>query len=118
LWNGLAASCSILRICRPSCNHRQQSHPDIQGAATFLRLPKLAADLERIPAGAELHVRFEHLDYIDHACLDLLLNWAKQHETLGGKLVIDWESLHAKFNPGNAQKLQRGLAGNRTGATE
>ncbi len=91
---------------------------DIQGAATFLRLPKLAADLERIPAGAELHVRFEHLDYIDHACLDLLLNWAKQHETLGGKLVIDWESLHAKFNPGNTQKLQRGLAGNRTGATE
>ena len=90
---------------------------DIQGAATFLRLPKLAADLERIPAGAELHVRFEHLDYIDHACLDLLLNWAKQHEALGGKLVIDWESLHAKFNPGNGQKLQRGLEGKTAGAT-
>lgn len=90
---------------------------DIQGAATFLRLPKLAADLERIPAGAELHVRFEHLDYIDHACLDLLLNWAKQHEALGGKLVIDWESLHGKFNPGNGQKLQRSLEGKTAGAT-
>lgn len=34
-------------------------------------------------------------------CLDLLMNWAKQHESTGGKLVIDWESLHARFRAGN-----------------
>jgi MFS superfamily sulfate permease-like transporter len=66
----------------------------LEGAATFLRLPKLASYLERVPPGAELHVDFEHLEYIDHACLDLLMNWARQHETTGGKLVIDWDSLH------------------------
>ncbi len=69
----------------------------INGAATFLRLPQLAKELERVPVDANLHIDFEHLGYIDHACLELLLNWAKQHESQGGSLVIDWDSLHATF---------------------
>ena len=69
----------------------------LNGTATFLRLPRLAAALEAVPPSAELHVDFEHLDYIDHACLDLLMKWAKQHEATGGGLVIDWASLHANF---------------------
>jgi MFS superfamily sulfate permease-like transporter len=77
----------------------------LEGAATFVRLPRLAAALERVPAGSELHVDFQQLDYIDHACLDLLMNWAKQHESSGGKLVIDWESLHARFRPENNRRL-------------
>jgi MFS superfamily sulfate permease-like transporter len=68
----------------------------LYGSATFLRLPKLAAVLEQIPKGTELQVDFRHLDYIDHACLDLLMNWAKQHESNDGSLEIDWESLHAR----------------------
>lgn len=68
------------------------------GAATFIRLPRLARALERVPAGSELHVDFDRLTYIDHACLDLLMNWAKQHESSGGTLVIDWDSLHAHFH--------------------
>jgi MFS superfamily sulfate permease-like transporter len=70
----------------------------LEGAATFVRLPYLASELERVPDDVELHVDFEHLDYIDHACLDLLMNWAKQHEGTGGSLVIDWESLHSTFS--------------------
>lgn len=69
----------------------------MHGAATFLRLPMLAAQLEKVPGNAELHVDIEHLAYIDHACLDLLMNWAKQHETTGGKLVLDWNRLHGSF---------------------
>lgn len=68
------------------------------GAATFIRLPRLADALEKVPDASELHVDFEGLNYIDHACLDLLMNWAKQHEGSGGTLVIDWESLHANFH--------------------
>ncbi len=67
------------------------------GAATFLRLPMLAKMLEKVPDSAELHVDFEHLSYIDHACLDLLMNWAKQHENQGGKLILDWNQLHGRF---------------------
>ena len=71
---------------------------NLEGAATFVRLPVLASELERVPHDVELHVAFEHLNHIDHACLDLLMNWAKQHEGAGGTLVIDWESLHANFH--------------------
>src|SRR4029077_20007440 len=70
----------------------------LRGAATFIRLPKLAAVLESVPPSAELHVHFEELAYIDHACLDLLMSWQKQHEATGGILEIDWDSLHARFH--------------------
>lgn len=69
----------------------------LRGAATFLSLPKLASALEELPTDAELHVHLEELDYIDHACLDLLMNWDKQHRNTGGNLVIDWGTLGAMF---------------------
>jgi len=69
----------------------------LAGAATFVRLPQLAAALEQIPETTELHVELDRLSYVDHACLDLLTNWAKQHEATGGRLVIDWNTLHASF---------------------
>jgi MFS superfamily sulfate permease-like transporter len=78
----------------------------LTGAATFLRLPHLAAALEHVPADAELHFDLEHLHYVDHACLELLTNWAKQHEAAGGTLVVDWDSLHAPFR-GDATRLRR-----------
>jgi MFS superfamily sulfate permease-like transporter len=79
-------------------NEGNVSRLQMHGSATFLRLPSLAQKLEEVPDSAELHVDFEHLSYIDHACLDLLMNWAKQHESTGGKLVLDWESLHGRFS--------------------
>ena len=71
---------------------------DMEGAATFLRLPYLAAKLAAVPAGSTLHVNFNHLSYIDHACLDLISNWSKQHEQTGGSLVIDWATLEGRFS--------------------
>ncbi len=78
----------------------------LDGAATFLRLPRLATALESVPADSEFHVHFENLAYIDHACLDLLMSWEKQHVNAGGRLVIDWESLTAKFH--ETPQLQNG----------
>ncbi|MDZ4780891.1 MAG: SulP family inorganic anion transporter [Planctomycetia bacterium] len=69
----------------------------LAGAATFIRLPVLVDELDRVPAGVELHVDFQRLDFIDHSCLETLMNWAKQHESNGGRLVIDWDSLHARI---------------------
>jgi MFS superfamily sulfate permease-like transporter len=69
----------------------------LDGAATFIRLPRLAAALDQVPPSTELHVHFEHLRYVDHACLDLLMNWEKQHQATGGQLVIDWDQFTARF---------------------
>lgn len=70
----------------------------LDGAATFLRLPQLARELDRVPRGTELHIDVAHLSHIDHACLDLIQSWAKQHEAAGGRLVLEWDSLHGKFH--------------------
>ena len=73
----------------------------LEGAATFLRLPKLAQTLESVPPAAELHVHFEQLSHIDHACLELLVDWEKRHAALGGSLVVDWDTLPlARPRPG------------------
>ena len=76
-----------------SCTHLRLS-----GSATLIRLPMLAAALEQVRQGTEVHVHFENLDYIDHACLDLLGNWEKQHEASNGKLVLEWDELSWKFH--------------------
>jgi len=80
-----------------SSNGTERALLELEGAATFLRLPQLAGALEQVPPGAELHVDFQHLNYIDHACLDLLMNWARQHEATSGRLEIDWGQLHGRF---------------------
>jgi MFS superfamily sulfate permease-like transporter len=90
----------------------------LAGAATFIRLPQLAAALENVPAGAELHLDFEHLNYIDHACLELLTNWHKQHTSQGGALVIDWDSLHARFRGNGKHRVRAERKSSRTPGSE
>jgi MFS superfamily sulfate permease-like transporter len=70
----------------------------LDGTATLIRLPKLAQTLEALPAGAEVHVHIQDLDYIDHACLDLMTNWDKQHKATGGSLTIEWDELAQKYH--------------------
>jgi MFS superfamily sulfate permease-like transporter len=75
----------------------------------LIRLPKLAAALEEVRPGAEVKIHFENLDYIDHACLDLLANWEKQHALTGGTLDIEWEELSAKFHQRRSGAQQKGM---------
>ncbi len=69
----------------------------LRGAATFVSLPKLAQALDRVPPNRELQVFLDHLDYVDHACLTLLMDWEKQHKSTGGRLLMDWDDLHPRF---------------------
>lgn len=76
----------------------RQATLTLDGSATFLRLPKLASALDRVPPSSELRVRFEGLRYVDHACLDLLMNWEKQHMATGGRLDLSWGDLHHRYH--------------------
>jgi MFS superfamily sulfate permease-like transporter len=74
---------------------------NLQGAATFIQLPKIANMLEKqVPHDGVLHVIIQDLNYIDHACLELFESWAEKYESVGGRLVIEWESLHRKTKRG------------------
>jgi len=84
-----------IRVEKDEGNRRTNLH--LNGTATFLNSPKLAAALEAIPAGTQLHIHLDKLSLIDHACLDLLIDWKRRHENTGGSLMLDWESLRARF---------------------
>ncbi len=77
---------------------RKEVHLHIAGAATFLSLPKLAAALEKVPAGWDAHVFLDDLSFIDHACLQLLTSWEKQHQASGGRMFLDQDGLRARFD--------------------
>jgi MFS superfamily sulfate permease-like transporter len=67
----------------------------LAGAATFIRLPQLAEALEAVPAGTPARLDIEQLSYIDHACLDLIANWQKQHVARDGHVEAPWERLQS-----------------------
>lgn len=69
----------------------------LDGAATFVRLPKLAAALESIPAGTSVKLDIEKLSYIDHACLDLISNWRKQHIAREGQAEVPLADLQQRY---------------------
>ena len=89
---------SHLHIERDDHEAENRVHLKLSGSATLIRLPKLAAVLEQVNPRAEVLIQFEKLDYIDHACLDLLANWERQHCAAGGNLVIEWEELNWKYH--------------------
>lgn len=70
----------------------------LRGSATFVGLPRLAAELDKIPAGSELHVHIKALSHIDHACLDALAAWEKHGEKQGSSLIVEWDELMAMYN--------------------
>ena len=77
----------------------------LSGAATFLRLSDLSDLLERIPADREVHVRFEHLETLDHSILELLQTWAHQRKARGSTVVIDWKALERRYRASQIEEL-------------
>ncbi len=67
---------------------------DIHGSATFLTLPKIAAALESVEKNQEVHVLVHDLSYIDHAVLELLMNWETEYQKDGGSVVLEWDHVH------------------------
>jgi MFS superfamily sulfate permease-like transporter len=86
----------------------------LQGIATFVSLPRLAATLETAPPFAEITIDSTSLRHIDHACLNLLQNWQLQHEANQGKIVVDWDKMRGvsyagRQGPRNASWWQKWL---------
>ncbi|WP_328403300.1 SulP family inorganic anion transporter [Nocardia sp. NBC_00403] len=55
----------------------------IDGTCTFLALPKLTAELAKVPAGAEVTIEMT-VDFLDHASCQLITDWAAKRESDGG----------------------------------
>lgn len=77
------------------------------GAATFLRLPVLAAALEALPLTGRYLLALKELDQIDHACLELLADWEKQVTKAGGTVSLEWDLLAQRFQRASLNRRTR-----------
>lgn len=90
----------------PPCEEgRRDIH--LVGKATFLKIPLLAKELDKLDSKKEYHLYFDKLTYIDHACLELLSDWGKQTQSKGGKLIVEWETLRDRNNYSDRLKTLR-----------
>ena len=91
---------SLAKLIAGVAKLRVRWHDDtlhLDGSATFLSMPRLAAALEAVPAGASVRIDGVHLRYVDHACLEALETWASRHAEQGGEAVVDWGALRSRL---------------------
>lgn len=76
----------------------EQDHVDVrvEGAATFIGLPKLVRVLGEIPANVSASINVDRVGYVDHACLQAMADWQQRRQDLGTKATIDWDEVHAR----------------------
>ncbi len=101
----LIYSLAHLDIERIDKEDRVELH--LHGSATFLALPRLAAALEEIPLDSELHMHFDELDFVDHACLDLIASFQERHKEAGGQVIMEWRSLIGRYTRGGIRAAAR-----------
>lgn len=98
---GLSAFKLLLKFTRlevrviPAPNDDSTVTVSLAGAATFLRLPILAAQLEQVPHDVDVRIKINRLTYMDEACRDLFQTWIKQREEEGQCIDIDHRRLRA-----------------------
>jgi MFS superfamily sulfate permease-like transporter len=72
-------------------NRRIDLH--LNGSGSFVVVPQLSQKLGQVPWKHEVHVHIETLDYLDHACIELIGEWKHEYEQRGGSVVVEWEEL-------------------------
>lgn len=82
-------------------DEHDMTHVHLRGAASFIRLPALAAVLESLPPKREVHLHVEELDYIDHACIDAVTRWESQRIRNRVPVRVEWNYLHHKYHSNN-----------------
>ncbi|PTQ10707.1 SulP family inorganic anion transporter [Sphingomonas oleivorans] len=60
----------------------------LDGAATFVALPKLSTALDRVPEGSTLRLNVERLAYLDHSCAEMLTDWLQRKRSAGMRIEV------------------------------
>ena len=93
----LAWKAARLKISLTPLSAPHEMELRLSGAATFLKVPALTRTLGRVPAGSIVHVPLGNLSYIDHACLELLEEWARANAASGSRLIIEPRGLKRRL---------------------
>jgi carbonic anhydrase len=89
---GLALAIALTgwRVIRARVEARpvgQEWHVRVEGAATFLALPRLTRVLASIPARTSVVIHIA-VNYLDHAAHQAITDWERQHRATGGTVRI------------------------------
>jgi MFS superfamily sulfate permease-like transporter len=80
--------------------HGEDAHKiSLDGAATFVMLPKLNSALDAVPGDKPVHLAFEKVPAIDHTSAETLRDWVQRRRARGLKV-------HLTGDPDQLRKLQ------------
>lgn len=68
------------------------------GIGTFLAIPKISAALDKAPAEKPVMIHTHSLRYVDHACIEVIENWATRRQEQGSMVHVEVEMLHRRYN--------------------
>lgn len=60
----------------------------LDGAATFVTLPRLSDTLDRVPHGVPVRIDASRLDAVDHTSAEMLRDWFQRRRAAGGTVEI------------------------------
>jgi len=60
----------------------------LEGAATFVQLPKIAKALEAAPAKGMVRLNLERVSSLDHTCAEVLSEWLRGRQSSGGRVEV------------------------------
>lgn len=64
----------------------------LDGAATFLTLPKLSATLDRVPSESQVRLDVSKLDAVDHTTAEMLRDWFQRRKASGNPVELTGQS--------------------------
>jgi carbonic anhydrase len=109
---GLSVFFLLRRLSNTSVKMEQREgkwHVQIGGTLTFASVPRLNAELSKIPSGHNVDIDLA-VDFIDHAAFEALHGWRENHEKTGGHVDIDetheeWYKPAREGRPRNGKSL-------------
>ena len=75
----------------------EHTHVHLSGIGTFLGIPKIAQALDKVRTNGTVRLHSHELRYVDHACIEVIENWAVQREQNGQQVHVSMDQLHARF---------------------
>jgi len=83
-----------LRVRREPSAEDEAHALHLEGSATFVQLPKLAAALESLPPGP-VRLTLKGVAYVDHTCAELIEDWLARRRAAGHAVELD----HGEVRP-------------------
>jgi len=85
-----------LRLRVDERHEADESEIRLEGAATFLTLPKLLKALEAIPGHRKVRLDLRQMPAIDHSSAEMLGEWIKRRRSGGSQVKLDCEEVHLR----------------------